>query len=105
VSQPAWLLEARALEQEGKLEAMQDKVRDAVDHLSFAAVIAQIYSDRMVRLQEAGDAAGAADAYERATNHIYFYASMATSGGEGTALSAERDEFLRELRSLYQGAT
>lgn len=105
MNEPKWLIEARTLEEQGKFEAMQEKVRDAIDHLSFAAVIAGIYRDRMLRLQQAGDSAGAADAYERASNHIYFYASMATSGGEGTALSAERDEFLRELRSLYKGAT
>lgn len=103
MSEPAWFRQAKVLEQEGKLEAMEKLVRDAIDHLSFAAVIAQIYRDRMVRLQEAGDAAGAAAAYQLASDRIDFYASMATSGGEGTALSAERAEFLKDLKRLYQG--
>ena len=59
---------------------------------------AQLHRERMLRLQEAGDLAGARAAFEKASDWICSYAGFATSGGEGAALSLERDEFLASLQ-------
>ena len=98
---PVWLNRARELEAEGRFEDAENVVRNAVPHLSFAYVIAEMYRDRMLLLMEQGDGAGAKDAFERARGWAVFYASQATSGGEGVALSAERDEFLRHLKAAF----
>jgi hypothetical protein len=103
VTEPDWWLRAKALEKDGRLEEAERAVNDAVPHLGAAASIAQLYLERMLRLQEAGEMAAAAEAYQESSNWIYFYASQATSGGEGMALSVERDEFLRELQILWHG--
>lgn len=103
MSDPRWWLEAKALEAAGDLKAAEARIRDAVQHIGCASQTAQLYLERMVRLQAEGDREGAAAAYEQSSNWIYHYAGMATSGGEGAALSWERDNFLKELHSLYKG--
>jgi hypothetical protein len=55
----------------------------------------------MRRLLKAGDGPGALAAFKKASAHIFIYASQATSGGEGTALSAERDQFRKQLVAEY----
>lgn len=92
-----WWRAAKALEAAGKLKEMEDTIRNAIPHLAFAEIIARLYLERMVRLQEQGDSAGAAAAYQESSSWIAFYAAQATSGGEGAALSLERDRFLTEL--------
>lgn len=94
----AWLEKARALELADQLEAMENVIRDAVPDAHFALVIAELHRDRMVRLRESGNSEGAAIARESAERWAYFFASQATSGGEGLAYSDERDEFLRSLQ-------
>lgn len=100
---PDWLRRACALEAEGRFEDAENAIRNAVPHLSFAYVIAEMYRDRMLRLNAAGDVDGARDAHRRARSWAVFYASQATSGGEGLALSVERDEFLRALGPEHGG--
>ena len=104
MTEPEWWLRAKALELDGKLEEAERAIKDAVPHLGFASQTAQLYLERMLRMQEEGDAAGAAAAYQKSSDWIYNYASFATSGGEGAALSWERDQFLKELKDLYKGA-
>jgi hypothetical protein len=99
-ARPAWYREAQALERAGELKRMEELVRDAVPHASFAVVLAELYRERMERLRTAGDPAGAKAARAQAADWIGFYASMATSGGEGAAFSQERDEFLAALPEL-----
>jgi len=72
-------------------------VRDAVPSIHAAATLAELYLLRMLRLRQAGDADGARQAFLDAERWIVFYAGQATSGGEGAALSRERDEFRRRL--------
>lgn len=98
---PDWWRKARKLEEAGKLEEAEETIRNGVPHLSFAYVIADLYRLRMSRLMDAGDDAGALEAFRKARSFIHFYASLATSGGEGAALSAERDVFLKQLVSTY----
>lgn len=99
--QPDWWLRARKLEADGKLDAAEALIRDSVPNLHFAEVTADIYRLRMRRLLQAGDQPGAREAFVKARDFIHFFASMATSGGEGAALSRERDAFLRELAAEY----
>lgn len=94
---PDWWLRARALEQADQLEAAEALIRSSVPTLHFAHAIADLYRARMNRMAAQADRAGALDAYRKARTFIYFFASMATSGSEGEALSAERDAFMTEL--------
>lgn len=98
---PAWWHEAVALEQQDRFAEAEQLIREAVPHLAFAYAIADMYRLRMLRLKAAGDAAGALDAFTRSSTFIFTYAGMATSGGEGAALSEERDAFRAQLVAEY----
>jgi hypothetical protein len=94
---PDWAARAAELEAEDRLIEAENVIRDHVPHQGFAISIAEMYRKRMLRLRDTGDSTGAAEARQKASDWAYFYASQATSGGEGLALSAERDEFLQTL--------
>lgn len=94
---PGWWTQALALEAQDKLEAAERVIRDGCQHMGFAASTAELYRRRMHRLKAAGDQTGARTAFRKASEFITFYASMATSGGEGAALSLERDQFRARL--------
>jgi len=94
---PDWFARAAALEAEDRLIEAENAIRDNVQDQGFAISIAEMYRKRMLRLREKGDVQGAAEARQKASDWAYFYASQATSGGEGMALSAQRDEFLETL--------
>lgn len=96
-NQPEWWRRARALEAQGKFEEAERAITDAVDHIGAYASVAELHAQRMRRLMAAGDEAGAMEARTRAADWIRAYAGLATSGGEGAALSLERDEFLAEI--------
>jgi hypothetical protein len=98
---PAWWRRALALEAEGRLEEAEETIIRGAQHIGGASSVARMYSERMVRLRQAGDEPGALGAFRKAEQWINYYASQATSGGEGTALSAERDRFLAELVALH----
>lgn len=95
---PGWWRLARELEVADQLDAAEKLIRDAIPNMAFAIEIAELYKDRYVRLRELGNGDAAAAAFAKAEDWARFYASMATSGGEGIALSAERDEFIASLR-------
>ncbi|MDF1502775.1 hypothetical protein [Roseisolibacter sp. H3M3-2] len=96
-----WYRRADALAREGRIEDAERLIRDAVPHVAFAYVTAELHADRMRRLRGEGDHAGAARALADARRWIDNYASMATSGGEGYALAADRDRFLATLPDVY----
>ena len=98
---PEWWQRARKLEAQDKLEEAEAVIRDGVPHLYFAHATADLYRLRMIRKMAEGDEAGAAHAFGQAKDFIYFMASLATSGGEGMALSGQRDAFMRELVRTY----
>jgi hypothetical protein len=98
---PEWWRRAQALEAQDKLEEAEEVVKNAIPHLYFAHATADLYRERMIRKMEEGDQAGALEAFRQAKSFIYFMASLATSGGEGAALSGERDQFMRELVGIY----
>jgi hypothetical protein len=92
-SGPEWWREARELEAAGRLEAAEAAIQQAVQHIGAAASIAEMHARRMRQFQRAGDEANAVAAFKRAVDWMGTYASWATSGGEGAALSDERDRF------------
>jgi hypothetical protein len=94
---PPWWNAARALEAAGHLDEAELAIRSAVPHQGALIQIAELYRLRQIRLREAGDVEGARRARLQAVNWAQAYAASATSGGEGTALSAERDAFIADL--------
>jgi hypothetical protein len=99
--QPAWWHQAVALEFQNKLDAAEQVIKDGCPYIGFAASTAEMYRLRMLRLKQAGDQAGALAAFLKSSDFIWRYASMATSGGEGAALSYERDQFRAQLVAEY----
>ncbi len=95
--QPGWWRTALELETGDKLKEAEATLTQAVPPISAAVSIAELYALRMRRFQRAGDEARAREAFARADQWIFAYASQATSGGEGAALSAERDRFRAAL--------
>lgn len=91
-----WRARYKQLEREDRLAEAEQLVRDTYDNIYCAIQIAHMYRDRWLRLKES-DPAKAAEARAKAEEWAYTYASWATSGGEGAALSRERDEFLKTL--------
>ncbi len=94
---PAWYLHALVLEEQNELEKAEQLIRDSVPDLHFAIVVAEMYRHRWQRLRYLGDLEGANAAREQSRSYAWFLASQATSGGEGAALSRERDRFLATL--------
>ena len=90
---PGWWGKALALEAEGKDAEAEQTIRKAVDHIGAASSIAEMYAQRMRRFQREGDEPRAAAAFKQAVAWMATYAGWATSGGEGAALSMERDDF------------
>jgi hypothetical protein len=93
---PAWMRRAFQLEHEDRLKEAEQEIHDQIPSLHFAIATAEMYRQRWLRLRES-DPAKAAEARQLAADWAYRYASYATSGGEGAALSYERDKFLRQL--------
>jgi hypothetical protein len=93
---PEWARRAEQLEREDRLKEAEQEIHDNIPSLHFAIATAELYRRRWLRLRES-DPAKAADARKLAADWAYRYASYATSGGEGVALSYERDQFLRQL--------
>ncbi|MBI5258843.1 MAG: hypothetical protein HY855_20220 [Burkholderiales bacterium] len=96
-SQPAWACQAYALEAADRLDEAEQAMLEGCDQLGVLMSIAVMYGARMRRLAAAGDATGAAEARARAQRWAWQYAAGATSGGEGVALSRERDAFIASL--------
>lgn len=97
---PAWALQAEALEAQGRLDEAERVMQQGCNQLGVLMSIAEMHRRAMLRCAAAGDAAGAAQARERAEHWAWVYASGATSGGEGAALSRQRDAFIRSLPAL-----
>ena len=72
-------------------------MRKAFPHIGAAASIAEIYAQRMRTFQRAGNEPRAIAAFKLAVEWMGTYAGWATSGGEGAALSMERDDFRAAL--------
>lgn len=76
-----------------RLEDVENQIQREAQHIGAAASIAEMYAQRMRAFQRAGNEPRAVAAFKLAAQWIWTYASQATSGGEGAALSYERDQF------------
>ncbi|MGE0144114.1 MAG: hypothetical protein AB7I19_08670 [Planctomycetota bacterium] len=94
---PDWWGEAVLLARLGRLEDAELRIRSAVDHLGAYSQIAHLHELRGDRLRVRGDLDGARAAYERSAEWMDAMAAGATSGGEGAALSRERDAHRERL--------
>lgn len=88
-----WWREARNTAGPDRQEDAEKKLLAEIPHIGAAASIAAMYAQRMRAFQAEGNEARAIAAFKLADDWIWTYASWATSGGEGAALSLERDEF------------
>lgn len=93
----AWARAAQDLNGPDKLEAVEKEMQQAFQHIGAAASIAEMYAQRMRAFQRAGNELRAIAAFKLAVDWMGTYASWATSGGEGAALSYERDQFHASL--------
>lgn len=95
--QPNWWREAVLLERADRLDEAEAVIRRALDHIGVYSQLAYLFECRMARLSSEGNLEGAQAAKKRAIHWLYAYAGSATSGGEGAALSMERDERIAAL--------
>ena len=94
---PAWWTAAEELESEGRTEEAVALVDRECKFQGALLSQAELWARTTRRLLEAGDHSAARQAWEKSSNLAYAYAASATSGGEGAALSRERDAFLARL--------
>lgn len=92
-----WARAAQGTDGPDRLEAVEKEMLAAIDHIGVAGSIAEIYAERMRAFQRAGNEPRAVAAFKLAMQWMYSYASSATSGGEGAALSYECDKFREAL--------
>ncbi|MEO7998018.1 MAG: hypothetical protein ABI852_11270 [Gemmatimonadaceae bacterium] len=92
-----WWGQAKQLEVNNQLDEAEAVIKHAIPHLAFALQTATLYAERYARMLELHNHQGAVEAHEKAVDWIRSYAGFATSGGEGAALSYDRDVFLAAL--------
>ncbi len=93
----AWARAAQSTDGPDRLEGVEKEMLAAINHIGVAGSIAEIYAERMRVFQRAGNETRAMAAFKLAVDWMDNYASWATSGGEGAALSYERDQFRKAL--------
>lgn len=93
----AWARAAQSTDGPDRLEAVEKEMLAAINHIGVAGSIAEIYAERMRAFQRAGNEPRAVAAFKLAVDWMGNYAASATSGGEGAALSYERDQFRAAL--------
>ncbi|HTL25910.1 MAG TPA: hypothetical protein VL280_04800 [Burkholderiales bacterium] len=94
---PAWWAQAQALEADGRIEEAVALVGRECQFQGALITQAELWQRTMSRCLAAGDREGARQAWSKSRDFAYGYAASATSGGEGAALSLERDAFLAQL--------
>jgi hypothetical protein len=95
--QPDWWRDAVLLERADRLDEAEQIIENALDHIGVYSSLAHLHELRYARLLREGRDDAASVARERAIHWLYVYASSATSGGEGAALSMERDQRITAL--------
>jgi hypothetical protein len=93
----AWARASQSTDGPDRLEDVEKEMLAATNHIGVASSIAEIYAERMRAFQRAGNGPRAIAAFKLAVDWMDNYASWATSGGEGAALSYERDQFRKAL--------
>ena len=94
---PEWWRMAVIHEREDRLDDAEQAILRAVDHIGAYSSVANLYEERYARLARAGRHDAAMESRERAIHWLHMYAGSATSGGEGAALSLERDQRIAAL--------
>jgi hypothetical protein len=94
-----WRQQVDTLEKLGQIEAAEELLLKSIDHLGAYSSAAYLWEKEVARRAAAGDDAGARQAAKRAADRLFQYAAGATSGGEGAALSLERDQRLEALKA------
>jgi hypothetical protein len=97
MNKDAWRRAGQSTEGPDQLEDVEKEMLAAINHIGVAASIAEMYAQRMRAFQRAGNEPRAIAAFKLAVDWMDNYASWATSGGEGAALSYERDQFRAAL--------
>jgi hypothetical protein len=97
MNKDAWRRAAQSTDGPDELEDVEKEMRAAINHIGVAASIAEMYAERMRAFQRAGNEPRAIAAFKLAVDWMGTYAGWATSGGEGAALSYERDQFRAAL--------
>lgn len=98
VSNPtSWWSEALELERADRLAEAQALIDRSVPHVGASLQTAELFRQRPIRLKPAGNHAGALAAFGKAMRFANFYASCASSAGEGLAFSEQRDAFRATL--------
>ena len=95
--QPDWWRDAVLLERADRIAEAEETIQKALDHIGVYSSLAYLHELRYARLLREGKQGAAAEARERAIHWLYAYAGSATSGGEGAALSLERDQRIAAL--------
>lgn len=105
-AEPEWWVAALKLEAAGKLAEAEAVIRQALDprREPSAAQIAHLYELRCRRLVKLGGFAAAHIAADKGYSFMREYASGATSGGEGSALSREAENYRTSLNELLRNA-
>lgn len=88
-----WAQAANSTDGPDRLTDIEEQMQRSIDHIGVAATIAEMYAQRMRTFQRVGNEPRAVAAFKLAVEWMSNYASSATSGGEGAALSFERDQF------------
>jgi hypothetical protein len=88
-----WQPVALILEGPDRLDEIEEAMKRSIPHIGAAASIAEMYAQRMREFRRLGNEQRAIAAFRLSVEWIETYASWATSGGEGAALSSERDRF------------
>ncbi len=100
-----WMRKALTLERENRLQEAEQCIEAAITSPHFALDTAEMYRLRRLRLLSEERFDEAREAWHKAADWAFFFASQATSGGEGAALSRGRDQFLRLLGPEDQDST
>src|SRR5689334_10249038 len=97
-----WWKQALQLEAADKLSETERVIREAMSPRGepWTAQIAHLYELRCKRFLAAGQIEAARAAARTGHDFMLSYASGATSGGEGVALSAEAEEYRQNLAAL-----
>jgi hypothetical protein len=92
-----WYRDVELLERQDRLEEAEQLIEKRINNLYSAICIAEMYKKRWHRLKKQGRQEEAEAARQKSADWAWNLAAGATSGGEGVALSRERDEFLKTL--------